>query len=100
MANLLPNMLLGYQTSVVTSPIAASPTGTLVKELDVVLKRRLNLAFLVVLNPGLPLICNQPSRDKIIVIGIELELAPSFSFESIKKQGTLQNLRAKGTSTS
>lgn len=78
-------MLFGNQTSVVASPVAASPPRTLVKELDVVFKCRLNLAFLVVLNPSLPLIGNQPSRDKIIVIGIELKLAPSFGLETIKE---------------
>lgn len=93
-------MLFGDQASVVASPVTASPPRTLVKELDVVFKRRLNLALLLVLDPSLPLIRNQPSRDKIIIIGIKLELAPSFGLESIKEQGTLQNLRAKRTSTS
>jgi hypothetical protein len=49
-------MSLSEKTSVVASPVAAGPAGTLIQELDVVLESRLDLALLVILDPGLPLI--------------------------------------------
>jgi hypothetical protein len=54
--HLRPDMSLRNETSVVATPVASSPTGTLVQELDVVLKSCLNLAFPVVLDPSLPVV--------------------------------------------
>lgn len=56
LVNLRPDMSLSEKTSVVASPVAAGPAGTLIQELDVVLESRLDLALLVILDPGLPLI--------------------------------------------
>ena len=54
--HLRPDMSLSDETSVVATPVASSPTRTLVQELDVVLKSGLNFAFPVVLDPSLPLV--------------------------------------------
>ena len=54
--HLRPDMSLSDETSVVATPVASSPAGTLVQELDVVLKSCLNLAFPVVLDPSLPVV--------------------------------------------
>ena len=85
-------MSLGEKTRIIASPIAASPSRTLVQELDIVLKCRLNLALLLVLDPSLPLIRDQPPRHKVIIIRIELEFPPAFSLEPFKEQRTLKNL--------
>jgi len=54
--HLRPDMSLSDEASVVATPVASGPTGTLVQELDVVLKSGLNFAFPVVLDPSLPLV--------------------------------------------
>lgn len=53
---LFPDMSLSDETSVVATPVASGPTGTLVQELDVVLQSGLDFAFPVVLDPSLPLV--------------------------------------------
>jgi hypothetical protein len=93
-------MSLNAKASVVRPPVATSPAGTLIQELDIVLECGFDLAFLVVLDPGLPLIGDQPSSDEVVVVRIELKFAPPLSLEAIKEQGTLQNLRSEGTRAS
>jgi hypothetical protein len=85
-------MSLSEKTRIIASPITASPSRTLVQELDVVLKRRLNLALFLILDPSLPLIRDQPPRHKVIIIRIKLEFPPAFSLEAFKEQRTLKNL--------
>lgn len=90
-------MPLHEQTRVVASPVATSPARTLIEELDVVLKSSLNLALRIVLDPGLPSFGNQPAGNKVVIVSIELILAPTLSFEAIQEQGALKNLRAERT---
>lgn len=96
----LPPDLVHEQTGVVTTPVTAGPAGTLVEKLDVIFEGGLDLTLGLVLDPGLPIIRYQPSRDKIIVICIQLIASPAFSLEAIQKQRALKNLRAKGTCAS
>lgn len=97
--DLLPNMSFRNQTSIITSPIAASPPRALVQVLEIVLECRFDFTLSVVLNPCRPLICNKPSRNKVIVIRIELILPPSLCFKSIQEERTLQNLGPECTSS-
>lgn len=56
----------------VAPPIAPSPPETLSQEFRIVLQGRLDLRFLVILIPNPLPVRNQPPRDKIIVICVEL----------------------------
>lgn len=96
---LRPHMSLSNKTGVVASPVATSPSRTLVQELDIIFQGRLDLALHVVLNPSLPSIGNQPTCDKVVIVSIELELTPTFSLETIQKQWALQDLGSECTST-
>lgn len=93
-------MSFNEQTGVVTSPVATSPARTLIEKLDVVLKSGLDLALGVVLDPCFPSIRNQPPRDKVVIISVELVLTPSLSLEAIQEQGILQDFGAEGTGAS
>ena len=96
---LRPHMSLRNETGVIASPVAASPSRTLIQELDVVLESRLNLALHVVLDPSLPSIGDQPTRNKVVIISVELEFAPTLRLESIQEQWALQDLGSEGTRT-
>lgn len=100
MVNSRPDMSLSDKAGVVASPVATGPAGTLIQELDVVLQGRLDLALLVILNPGLPLVGNQPPGHKVVIIGIELKLAPALSLEAMEEQGALKDFRSEGTGAS
>lgn len=94
--HLRPDVSLCDEASIIASPVAACPSGTLVQELDVVLKGCLNLGLPVVLNPCLPLLRDQPASHEIIVVRIELILTPALSLEAFQEQRALQNIGAKG----
>ncbi len=80
---LSPDMSLSEQARVVASPITASPSGALIQEFDIILQGGLDLAFLVVLNPSLPPVRDEPPSNKIIIISVELILTPTLGFETI-----------------
>lgn len=63
-----------------------------------VLKSSLNLTFVVVLNPSLPLVANQPAGDKVVVVGIQDPLPPFLVSKPVKKIVALQNLRSVSAS--
>lgn len=90
-------MSLSEEARVVTSPVATSPTGALIQELDVVLESGLDLALLVVLDPSLPLVRDKPPGNKIIIVSVELELSPALGLETVEEQRTLEDFGSKGT---
>jgi hypothetical protein len=84
----------------IAPPVTACPASTLIEKFVVTLQGGLDLAFGVVLNPGLPLVGDQPSRDKVIIVSIELVGEPTLSLETIHEQGALQDLGPECTGTS
>lgn len=82
-------MPLSNKAGEVASPIATSPARTLIQELGIVLQGRLDLALPVVLDPGLPLVRDQPPSHKVVVVGMELEFTPALSLEAMEEQGVL-----------
>lgn len=58
-----------------------------------VFQRGLDLASLLVLDPGFPLIVDKPSGYEVIVIGVETVLPPALGLEVVKEVFTLKNLR-------
>lgn len=50
-----------------------------------VLERRLDFALRLVLDPCLPLMVNQPSGDKIVVIGVQDPLPPLLVLKPVQK---------------
>lgn len=89
-------MSLAHQTGPVAAPVAARPAGALVEELGAVFQRRLDLALAVVLDPRLPLVADEPSRDKVVVVGVEDPASPLFVLEAVQEVVRLQNLRSIG----
>lgn len=69
--HLQPYHLLLYQSRQVTAPVAARPSYTLLQELGVVFEGRLDFSFGMVLEVGLPAVSDHPSREKIIVVGVQ-----------------------------
>lgn len=98
--NLRPDVLFMNQTSPVTSPVASSPSQTLLQKHAIVFKCGLKLALLIILDPCLPLVRNEPAGDKVVIISIELILAPMLILESNLKSRFLKDDGAKGTSSS
>lgn len=62
----------------VTPPIAAGPTQTLFQELGIIFKRSLDLSFFVILVPDCLIMGDQPSRDEIVIVSIQLITAKPF----------------------
>lgn len=78
-------MSLSDKAGEVASPIATGPARTLIQKLDIVLKGRLDLTLFVVLNPGFPLVRDQPPSHKVVIVGIELEFSPALSLETMEE---------------
>lgn len=97
--NVLPNRSLSHETRVVAPPVTARPSTALIQKLLVVLQRRLNLTLSVVLNPCPPSAVDQPARDKVVVISVQLILTPPLCPEPIKEQRTLEDFGTESTST-
>lgn len=91
-------MSLANQASPVAAPVAASPTSALIQEFVTILESSLNLTFVVVLNPSLPLVANQPAGDKVVVVSIQDPLPPFLVSKPVKEIVALQNLRSVGAS--
>lgn len=84
------------QAGPVASPVAARPAGALVEELGAVLQRRLNLALALVLDPGLPLVADEPARDKVVVVSVQDPLPPLFRLEAVEEVMALEDVGAVG----
>lgn len=97
--NLRENVSLTDKTGPVAAPVAASPARALVEELGAVLQSGLKLALLLVLDPCLPLMADEPASDKVVVVGVEDVLAPLLGLEALKEVVAGQNLRSVGTSS-
>lgn len=82
------------QAGPVASPIATRPAGALIQELGAILQSGFNLAFALILDPGLPLVAHQPSRDKVIVVSIQDPLSPLFGFEAVEEIMALEDFRS------
>lgn len=95
----LPDMTLLDQAGPVAAPVAPGPPRALVEELDVVLERRLQLTFLLVLNPRLPLMADKPAAHKIVVVGLEDLTPPLLLHESLKKLVISEDFRSVGASS-
>lgn len=91
--NLPPDVPLPDEASPIASPVAPRPSGALVKELVAVFEGGLELALRTVLNPSLPLMADEPARDKVVVVGVQNPASPFFILESMHKIRTRQNLR-------
>lgn len=89
---LLPDISLRSQAGPVAPPVASGPTRALVKELVAVLQSRLDFAFLVVLDPRLPLVTDQPSGNKVVVVGVQNPLPPFLVLESLEELVAGQDL--------
>lgn len=89
-------MSLGEEAGIVAPPVAARPPRALEQELGVVLERRLDLTLAVVLDPRLPPVRDQPAGDEVVVVRVQLELAPALRLEAVQEQGALQDLRSEG----
>jgi hypothetical protein len=63
-------MSLRDEASIVASPVAAGPAGTLVEEFDIVFEGGLNLTLPVVLDPGLPSVRDKPPSNKVVIVSI------------------------------
>jgi hypothetical protein len=93
----LPNVTLSNHAGPVASPIASSPTRTLVQKLGAVFQCRLNLTLLLILNPCLPLVAHQPTSHKVVVVSVQNPLSPLLVLETVEKIVTRENFRAVGT---
>lgn len=69
----------------VAAPIAASPAGALVQELGAVLESGLKLTLALVLDPGLPLVADEPAGDEVVVVSVQDVLAPLLSLEALEE---------------
>jgi hypothetical protein len=87
---------LGEEAGIVAPPVAARPPRALEQELGVVLERRLDLTLAVVLDPRLPPVRDQPPGDEVVVIRVQLELAPALRLEAVQEQGALEDLGSEG----
>lgn len=95
---LLPkHMALPAQTSPVAAPVASGPARALVQELHALLQGGLNLAFPIVLDPGLHLVADQPASHKVVVVGIENVTSPALRLKALQEVMALQDLRSIGT---
>lgn len=92
--NLPPHVPLLDQAGPVASPIATRPAGALIQELGAILQSGFNLAFALILDPSLPLVAHQPSRDKVIVVSIQDPLSPLFSLEAFEEVMALEDFRS------
>ena len=92
---LRPNMSFSNQAGIIASPIASCPTRTLIQELDVVFQGRFDLTLHVILNPCLPTVRNQPTWDKVVIVGIEMVFTPTFGLEAFQEQWALENFRSQ-----
>lgn len=86
------------KTGIVASPVASCPAGALVEKLHASLQGGLDLALGFVLNPGVPLVADEPSSHKVVIIGIEGVLLPSLVLEAVQECLALQNLGPVGAS--
>lgn len=93
----LPDVFLAHQARPVTSPIASRPSRALIEKLDPIFKGCLNLTLIFVLNPGLPLVTDQPTSHKIVVVGVEDPLPPFLVLETMEEIVTRKNLGPVGT---
>lgn len=96
----LPDISLSDQAGPVASPVAACPTRALVQKLVAVLEGRLNLALLLVLNPGLPLVAHEPTSHKVVIVSVQNPLPPLLVLEAVKEVVARQNLGTIGASAS
>lgn len=96
----LPDVTLCYQASPVASPVASCPTRTLVEKLGAILESGFDLAFSLILDPGLPLLADEPSGDEVVVVGIEDPLSPLLILEARKELMAHQDFRPIGASAS
>lgn len=88
------------QAGPVASPIATRPAGALIQEFGAILQSGFNLAFALILDPGLPLVAHQPSRDKVIVVSIQDPLSPLFGLEAVEEIMALEDFRSVRSSAS
>ncbi len=93
-------MSLSEDTGIIASPVASRPTRALIQELDVVLESGFDLAFTIVLDPSCLLVCYQPASDKVVIISVELKLAPPLGLETVQEQGSLQDFGPEGAGAS
>lgn len=93
-------MTLNAKTREVAAPIAPRPSRTLIQELDPILKRRLQLALALVLDPGLPTFLYNPASDEVVVISIEVKLAPPLVPETAKELAVVEDFGPVGASSS
>lgn len=70
LAHVPPNKSFKEEALDVGPPIAPGPTQALLQVFRVVFQCRLNLAFLVMLDPCFPLVIHHPSSEKVVVVGI------------------------------
>lgn len=95
----LPNHVsLADKARPVAAPVAPSPARTLIEELDAILQSRLNLTLGLILDPGLPLVADEPASDKVVVVGIENVLTPALGFEALEEGLARQDLGTIGAS--
>lgn len=81
------------QTSQIAPPIGAHPAQTLAQILGVVLERCLDLALAMVLQLDLPVVCEEPARDEVVVVGVEeVVAAPRLVGEAVGEVGVLEDL--------
>lgn len=81
------------QAREVAPPIRAHPPQTLSQVLRVALECRLHLAFAVILDLNLPVVVEEPSCDKVVVVGVEEVVAtPCLVCEAIGELRVLQDL--------
>lgn len=70
----------------------------MVEKLYVVFQRRFNLTFRLVLNPSSPLVTNEPTAHKVVIVGLEYLTPPLLFHESFQKLVVLENFGSVGTS--
>lgn len=92
------DVALFEETGIVASPVAACPSGALVEELHASLQSSLDLALILVLNPGFPLVAHKPSGHKVVIIGVQSVLLPSLVLKSVQECLALKNLGPVSTS--
>lgn len=84
-ADSLPDISLAHQTRPVAAPVAAGPSRALIEKLDPIFKGSLDLTLILVLNPGLPLVADKPSSDKVVVVSVQNPLSPFLVLEAVKE---------------
>lgn len=78
-------MSLCKQTFVIAPPVTPSPAKALSKKFGIALQCGSKHAFIIILDPSLPALGDQPSGNEVVVVRIKIILAPTLVAKAVQK---------------